>query len=68
MTDPGTEPEIDSQRRARTLARTCVPGGALIDLPYCAAYVERLAAAQEALAQSAPATVFIPYARAAATW
>ena len=56
------ELEIDSQRRAvldqgrrvGTLARTYVPGGVLIDLPYDA-YEERLAATREALAQGAPA-------------
>src|SRR4030095_16565254 len=37
-----------------TLARTYVPGGVLIDLPYDA-YEERLADTREALAQGAPA-------------
>ena len=56
------ELEIDGQRealfdqghRVGALARTYVPGGVLIDLPYDA-YEQRLAATRQALAEGAPA-------------
>src|ERR1700675_106833 len=52
--DPQRRAVLDQGRRVGTLARTYVPGGVLIDLPYDA-YEERLAATREALAQGAPA-------------
>ncbi len=52
--DPLRRAVLDQGRRVGTLARTYVPGGVLIDLPYDA-YEERLAATREALAQGAPA-------------
>ena len=55
--DPQRRAVLDQGRRVGKLARTYVPGGVLIDLPYDA-YEERLAATREALAQGAPALVF----------
>lgn len=52
--DPQRRAVLDQGRRVGTLARTYVPGGVLIDLPYDA-YEERLAATREALAQGAGA-------------
>jgi predicted RecB family nuclease len=54
QTDPMTQAVMDRGTRVGQLARTYVPGGVLIDLPYDA-YSERFAHTHEALQNGAPA-------------